>query len=182
MSDIEAAQVRAVKPSKIKTTITNEEVSYDLTFDLLENKITIQVFKIGDLFKRKYSKSLTIEEFYKLNRIFKQYDDLGEIFESIKDREESKDALNISVVDDKLQLVIKFLGQKLNQYKEVAIFLAPEDSKDENVVPRLCDAVIELNNKITNTVTNLDKKIEDLKSEINLLTNILGLQKKNMKN
>ena len=53
MTDREAAQVRNVTSSKLKTTITNDEVSYDLTFDLLENKITIQVFKIGDLFKRK---------------------------------------------------------------------------------------------------------------------------------
>ena len=100
MSDSEAAKLTTATPSKIKTTITNDELSYDLSFDLLENKITIQVFKIGDLFKRKYSKSLTIEEFYKLNRIFKQFDDLGEIFESIKARNESKNSLNVSIEDN----------------------------------------------------------------------------------
>ena len=135
-------------PSEIKITVTEDEISYDLTFNLLENKISIQAIKLGDLFKVKYLKNLTLEEFYALNKMFKQFDDLGEIFESIKSRNEYKDAFNISPVDNNLKLIIKYPSLKENIYNEIPILLIPEEPKSDNIIPKLCDAIVELNNKI----------------------------------
>ena len=183
MQDSEAAKVTTPSPSKIKTTVTTDEISYDLIFNLQQNKIMIEAYKTEDLFKVKYSKSLTIEDFYGLNRMFKQFEDLGEIFQSIRARDESKDdAFNISVEDNKIKLIIKYLTQRKNEYKEVVILLVREDSKTEDIVPKLCDAVEELNNKITalkkelNIATN--NKILELQNELDFVTkNILGLSK-----
>lgn len=165
MIDIGAPLMASAEHCEIKTTISLEGILYDLTFYLLENIISVEVNKAGDLFKTKYLKNLTIEEFYGLDKIFKQFDNLSEVFESIKKISKKKDTFSISVLDDKLQLIIKYPTINENEYKELPILLIQEDSK-ENIVPKLCEIIADLNNKVA-----------DLTKRLNYATNFLVISK-----
>ena len=166
MIDIEPAASASFILWEIKIKIVQGEESYDLTINLHEEKISFQAIKVGDLLQIKYLKNLSLEDFYALDKMFKQFDNLSEIFESLREKSEKKDTFNISVTDDNLKLIVKYPSLNENEHKDVPIILVPEILKDNILVTLL------------NSIGELSNQVKSLKKELNFATNFLNISQK----
>jgi len=156
-----------VKEFNIKS---KENQSYNLKIYQGEKTLIFHIKEIGDIGDTLYKSESTLEEFCKLNRIFRQYISIEELFvlfiQNYKDSE-----INITKKENQIKLAfsIEFMGKK----EEISFILNPQQSKIENVVMNLCDKVKEIDklNEVIEeqkeTIKNLQKENEEFKNKIN---------------
>ena len=163
---------------------------YNIIIYQSEKSIIFIANEINDILKIKHKIELNLEEFHNLNRIFRQYISVEELFtlyfKSIKEHE-----ININKQDKniKLSLLIEFRGQK----EEISFILKPEHIQYEEVIINLYEKIKDLelsfnkekkdkNNKIKELEEKLDKKdiiINNLIERINNLEKNLNKSKEN---
>lgn len=151
-----------------------------------EKEIIFLVKEEEDISDISYTKNSTMEEFYNIDRYFRQFESVEDLFSYVfKGLKESE--LIINRKDDKLSL--DFIFEIRGEKKVFPFILNPEQPKINNVVINLCQKVKEIDElkkeikdlKIINEnykkeieknnqkFENLEKVISDLKNEINIL-------------
>ena len=152
---------------------------YNIKITQSEKYIIFIINEINDILNIKYKKELTLEEFHNINRIFRQYISLEELFnlyfKSLKEEEIIVEKLNKEM---KLSLLIDFRGQK----EEIIFMLKPENI-------HINDVIINLNEKIKDMELSTNKKIKELEEKLNqkdiIINNLIeriDLLEKNLNN
>ena len=117
MEDIpEAITSKEAKILELKETkefkLTYEKDLFQIKTAKIErsNKIMIQATKINELVDRFYSNDFTFEDFTKLDRIFRAYDKLEEIYEIITTFFNEQKAVIKEIKDDYIKIGLKILS------------------------------------------------------------------------
>ncbi len=111
-----------------------------------------------------YTEETDFEEFANLNRFFRQYDSIEELFTDLFQTLEEKEMVICKKANNvKFSILVEARGKK----EEVAFYLKPDKPNTEDITFNLCDKVKELEEKLNEK----DKAIEDLKEEIKDLRN-----------
>lgn len=172
-------------PFKEFNTKSKHSQSFSLKVYQAEKSIIFKIKEIDDIGDTLYKTESSLEIFYSLNRIFRQFlstEELFSLFFKIY-----KDS-NIKVIKKdnqiKLSFIIEFMGKK----DEITFTLNPEQSKIENVVMNLCQKVKELDslNRIIKEQkeanNNLKKKYDNFKKNVDEKINkILNTEMQKMK-
>ena len=147
-----------------------------------ENSIIYHAKQVEDLADTLYKGESSLKELHDLNRIFRQFISLEEVFTLFfQALDESK--IGIKKEDNKVTLafMIEFMGKK----DEVKITLVPEEAKIDAIVMKLCDKVKEVD-KLKSENEILKKKFEDYKNftenKIKNLENLITKLSENVKN
>ena len=108
-----------------------------------EEALTIQAFDKEKIEKNDYIKKFTKEDFCKINKTFKQYDNIAEILELFEYAEKDK---RISIIKEKNIIVIKVkLFSQKKGFDEARIELPQIKLENEDLFIRFFDKVNELN-------------------------------------
>ena len=173
-------------PCKEFTAKNQENQKFSLKIYQGDKLIYFQIKEIGDIGDTLYKTESTLENFHKLNRVFRQFLTIEELF-SYYFQCYKEEEIGVSKKDKKIKLtfIVEFMGKK----NEVCFTLNPEQSKIENVVMNLCDKVKdidvlneiikeqkEINNNLKIEFENFKKNIGDkindvLKNEIQKIKN-----------
>ena len=124
-----------------------------------KNSIIFHARLINDLSETLYTEETDFEEFHNLNRFFKQYSTIDELFTLLFETLEENEIL-MTKIENRIKL--SFMVEARRKTEEVSFFLKPEKPNTDNIALNLCDKVKELERKINEK----DKLIEDLKEEI----------------
>lgn len=144
--------------SEYKLKFNNQEYSSKLT---LSDKITINLEELG-FNSLVYYTYLNLEDFSNLNKIFKQYDTLGECYDClIKFFEKNK--VNIDKDEDDISIILQ-INSLFGETEEVKIPLIRnhlEKSNDKQLYKEI--------NELKNKIISLENETKDLKNIINVL-------------
>ena len=162
---------------------------YNLKIYQTEKNIMYVISVANDILNIKYKSEFNLQEFHNLNRIFRQYISLEELFNLyFKSLKENEIIINKQDKNIKLSLLIEFRGQKeeiifiLNptniQYEQALISLNEKINNIELLFKKEQSEKIELNKKIKTLEDNLDKKDIIIN---NLIERIYNLEKQNEK-
>lgn len=111
-----------------------------------------------------YTEETDFEEFSNLNRFFRQYDSVEELFTDLFQTLEEKEMVICKKANNvKFSILVEARGKQ----EEVAFILKPDKPNTEDITFNLCDKVKELEEKLNEK----EKAIEDLKEEIKDLRN-----------
>ena len=144
---------------------------YNIKIYQSEKSVIFLTNEINDILNIKYKIELNLEEFYNLNRIFRQYISVEELFtlyfKSLKEHEIiiSKQDKNI-----KLSLLIEFGGQK----EEISLTLKPENIQYEEVIIKLYEKIKELELSFDKEKNDYNTKIKDLEEKLDKKNNIIN--------
>ena len=158
---------------------------YNLKIYQTEKSIMYVISVANDILNIKYKSEFNLQEFHNLNRIFRQYISLEELFNLyFKSLKENEIIINKQDKNIKLSLLIEFRGQKeeiifiLNptniQYEQALISLNEKINNIELLFKKEQSEKIELNKKIKTLEDNLDKKDIIIN---NLIERIYNLEK-----
>ena len=158
---------------------------YNLKIYQTEKNIMYVISVANDILNIKYKSEFNLQEFHNLNRIFRQYISLEELFNLyFKSLKENEIIINKQDKNIKLSLLIEFRGQKeeiifiLNptniQYEQALISLNEKINNIELLFKKEQSEKIELNKKIKTLEDNLDKKDIIIN---NLIERIYNLEK-----
>ena len=150
-------------PSK-EYTLKGDKDEFNLKIFQAKNSIIFHARLINDLSEMLYTEETDFEEFHNLNRFFKQYGAIGELFnllfETLEDNE-----IKISKSENIIKLT--FMVEARGKTEEVTFFLKPEKPNTDSIALNLCDKVKELEEQLIEK----DKIIESLREEIKLIKN-----------
>ena len=124
-----------------------------------KNSIIFHARLINDLSETLYTEETDFEEFHNLNRFFKQYSTIDELFTLLFETLEENEII-MKKIENRIKL--SFMVEARGKTEEVSFFLKPEKPNTDNIALNLCDKVKELERKINEK----DKVIENLKEEI----------------
>ena len=153
-------------PSKeyiLKDLIKNE---FNLKIFQAKNSIIFHARLIGDLSETLYTEETDFEEFHNLNRFFKQYSTIEELFTLLFETLEDNEII-ISKPEKRIKLTFNIEAR--GKTEKVSFFLKPEKANTDNIALNLCDKVRELEDQLNEK----DKIINELKEEIEAIKNEL---------
>ena len=169
MEDIpEAITAKEAKILELKETkefkLTYEKDLFRIKTAKIErsNKIMIQATKINELVDRFYSNDFAFEDFTKLDRIFRAYDKLEEIYEIITTFKKKKKAVIKEIKDDYIKIGLKILSIT-GKEKIAEVILYKKEMNQDSIVKKLCDKI----NKLEEENKNLKEENKNIKEEIN---------------
>jgi len=147
----------------------------DFTLKIYQAEKTIIFIssEIEDLSATLYKGELDLDGLYKLNRAFKQFDTIEDVFNDFfKVLDESK--ILIKKEGNTINLII--ICESLGKTSEAKIILIPEQAKIEDIVMKLCEKVKEIDilkkefsdykNYMENKIKEIIKENENLKKNI----------------
>ena len=109
-----------------------------------------------------YKKEVLLEEFYNLNRFFRQYLSLEELFTILFKNLKNKE-IKIYKKDDKIKL--SFIVECRGKEEEIPFILYPEQSTIENIIDNIYEKVKEIENQKESN-NNLLKELKQFKEYI----------------
>ena len=144
--------------------ITNsQQQSFTIKFSLIENKYEILI-TCDSFLALSYKVSLEVNELKKINKFFRQFDTIDEIYEFINGIENLKEKINIQIEDKFLKLNISLpIISKANVNNNIQIILPEMELKEGDLIVKLCEKV---------------NQIDILESKINYLFICLGKSEK----
>ena len=121
-----------------------DNLFYNLQIYQKEKSIIINAKIVDDFIGMIYSKSLTIEELYKLNTFFRQYLSIEELlnlfFKNLKEKE-------ITIIKNFDTIKISFSVLSRNKKEEINLLLNEEKMEMKNIVHKLCEKIKEMERK-----------------------------------
>ena len=153
------------KTKKINTfkIINSQNQSFTIKFSLIGNEYEILVTS-DSVLSLSYKVSLEVKEFQKLNKYFRQFDTIEEIYEFINGLEKLNEKIDIEIEDKFVKLTISFPSiSKANINNNIQIMLPQIEVNEKDLIIKLCEKV---------------NKIDILESKINYLFNCLGKSEK----
>ena len=153
------------------------EQKFKLKISCDEKIMLFEINEENDFQRKEFNLYQSLEELIKIDKFFLQFDNLNEVFNSIKILILNK---NLTIIKEDKLMKIKINNPTLNKEFFINIPLKEKDLKSE--IDSLIPYVISLNDKIN----NLEKTIKEIKvveeknqEEINLIKNEFNLFKKN---
>jgi hypothetical protein len=118
-----------------------DKKSFTIKFYVVDKKLEIFVSNDCSL-SLSYKLSFEIENFYKLNKFFRQFDSVEEIFDFIAGIEKLDENINIITEDKflKLNISLPFIS-KGNAYNNIEIMIPGVEVKDNDLIVKLCEKV-----------------------------------------
>ena len=131
-----------------------------------EKTIMFIINEINDILNIKYKSEFTLQEFYNLNRIFRQYISLEELFNLyFKSLKEDEIIIKKQDKNIKLSLLIEFRGQK----EEIISILKPISIQYEQAIVNLNEKIMNIEllfNKEKNEKNEFNKRIKTLEEKL----------------
>ena len=144
-------------------TVQNKSISYKITnsdrktfniiFSISDNKLEILINEKSGISKS-YKTSLNIKNFQEINKFFRQFDTINEIFEFISNLDKPEE--NIKITNDNKFVNLDISLPSFSKFKEnnIKIKIPQIELKENDLIVKLCEEV---------------KKIDILESKINFL-------------
>ena len=137
--------------------------SFKIQFKLNENKIIISAFDKISVISQIYKLEFSLDDFHKLDKYFKRYDSLTELYEYLSEIEIEKNT-KIELEENFINLTISFpTGSVKKPFKKINFMLPKIEIKESDIILKLCEKV---------------KEIEILKEKINYLYYYLNVDEK----
>ena len=153
-------------PTKDNLSYDIEELnkySFKIQFKINKDKITILALDKISVISPTYKLEFSLEDFYKLDKHFKRYDSLTELYEYLSDIEIEKNT-TIELEQNFIKLIISFpTGTVKNPFKKINFMLPKIEMKESDIILKLCEKVNE---------------IDILKEKINFLYAYLNINEK----
>ena len=155
--------------------LTYDKKSFTIKFSVLLNKLEIFISNDSSL-SLSYKLSLSIDDFYKLNKYFKQFDTVEEIFNFIIGLEKLDQRINIITEDKFVKLIISLPNiSKGILYNNIEIMIPSIEVKESDLIVKLCEkvekiSILEL--KFNYLFTVLNKKELDFDSYLQVRFNL----------
>ena len=163
-------------PSKEYNLKDSKKNEFNLKIFQGKNSIIFHAKLIGDLSEVLYTEETDFEEFHNLNRFFKQYSSIDELFTLLFETLEDNEII-ISKAEKRIKLSI--MVEARGKTEEVSFFLKPEKANTDNITMNLCDKVRELEDQLKEK----EKTIEELKEELEAIkTELKEERRENAKN
>ena len=163
--------MEAPTPTKINSILSYDiqelnKYSFKIQFKINENEIVILAIDKISLISPIYKLEFSLEDFYKLDKHFKRYDSLTELYEYLSDIEIEKNT-TIELEQNFIKLIISFpTGTVKNPFKKINFMLSKIEMKESDFILKLCEKVAE---------------IDILKEKINFLFYYLNINEKDYK-
>ena len=136
---------------------------YNLKIFHDDNFILFVIKDLSDFRAIQFKKKILMEEFYNINRFFRQYLSLEELFNMLfKNLKISE--INIYKKENTIKLT--FIVDCRGKEEEIPFILKPEQSTIENVVENLSEKVKEIENQ-NESNNNILKELKEFKKNIN---------------
>ena len=138
--------------------------SFKIQFKINENKITISALDKLSAISQTYKLEFSLDDFQQLDKYFKQYDSITELYEYLSDMEIEKKSL-IELEENFIKLIISFptASVKKNPVKKINFMLPKIEMKESDIILKLCEKMNE---------------IDTLKEKINFLYYYLNINEK----
>ena len=145
---------------------TQDRKSYTLKFSIKSEKLDIQITNNSSL-ALSYNASFSSEELYKLNRFFRQFDTISEIYDFLINIEKPGENIVLKPEDNFINLKLTLPTVLKNQQKNELTLVLPEVKvKESDLIVKLCHQV---------------EKIDILEKKINYIFYCLGKTEKDFK-
>ena len=132
----------------------NNNIKLNILYN--ENIICFEAIEENDFPKKEYSVIKTLEELLKIDKYFRLFDNLKEVFDSIKIIISNK---NLSVIKEENALKLKIKNPLTNKEFFIKLLLKVKDVKSE--IESIIPYISSLNNKIN----SLENQIKEMKIE-----------------
>ena len=141
----------------------SDKKQYTLKFSVSSNKLEIYLSN-DDSLSLSYMASFQIEDLNKLNKFFRQFDSVEEVFDYLVDLEQIKEKIQIITEDKfiKLKIIIPTPVKAKNNH-EIEMMIPAKEVKDSDLLIKLCQKV---------------QKISILERKINFLFDYIGTSEK----
>ena len=141
----------------------SDKKPYTLKFSVSSNKLEIYLSN-DDSLSLSYMASFQIEDLNKLNKFFRQFDSVEEVFDYLVDLEQIKEKIQIITEDKfiKLKIIIPTPVKTKNNH-EIEMMIPAKEVKDSDLLIKLCQKV---------------QKISILERKINFLFDYIGTSEK----
>lgn len=171
-----APEMSTVGLSSKEFNLKGEKDEFNLKIFEGKNSIIFHGRIKNDLSETLYVEETDFEEFHNLNKFFKQYTSVSELFSLLFQTLEEKEII-ISKSENRIKL--SFMVESRGKKEEVTFFLKPERGNTDNIALNLCDKVKELEDKLIEK----DEIIDNLKEELKQLKNEMAEKRnENLKN
>ena len=122
-----------------------DKKSFTIKLTISLNKLEIFISNDSSL-SLSYKLSFTINDFHKLNKYFKQFDSVEEIFNFIIGIEKLEERINITTEDKFVKLNISLPNiSKGSLYNNIEIMIPSVDVKESDLIIKLCEKVEKIN-------------------------------------
>ena len=140
-----------------------ERKSFTLKFSANSEKLDINITNNCSMFLS-YKLSFKLDDFHKLNKFFRQFDSVGEIYDFIVNLENIEEKINMSTEDKFINLIITIPNlSKLKSKTVIKIVVPGIEVKESDLIIKLCEKV---------------EKIDILEKKINYLFTSIGKTEK----
>ena len=162
-----------------------DKKSFTIKFTIISNKLEIFVSNNNSL-PLSYKLSFEIDNFHKLNKFFKQFDTVEEVFDYIVGLEKLDKNITILTEDKliKLNISLPFIS-KGNAYKTIEIIVPSEEVRESDLIVKLCEKAekitsLELKYNFLMKCLGKDEKDFDLyfEAKFNVLKSIKNIESK----
>ena len=125
--------------------LNTEKKLFKLKLSVISDKLEIYITN-DFLISLSYKLNLQIEDFNKLNKFFRQFDSVEEIFDFIIDIEKLEEKINILIEDKfaKLKIIIPSIS-KTKKINEIEIMIPGIEVKESDLILKLCEKVEKIN-------------------------------------
>ena len=142
---------------------------YNIKIYQAEDSIIFNANLINEIFELLYEREYTLSEFYIINRFFKQYSTIKELYTSFFKNFKEKDIIPFKT-ENKIHLAYKF--ESLKKENEIDFVLVTGKIKIENILFKFSDKINqvirdqkEMNEIILNEIKAFKKKENDVEKE-----------------
>ena len=172
-------ETRESEPKFEKLTEYNllkDKDTYQVQTGKNENQIIIKVSKVNELSDIFYQNIFTLEQFSKLDKSFRVYDEIKELYANLESFFKNGKVIINEIKNDSIALGIKIMSLT-GEEKIVEILLNKKEAGQDSIVKQLCKKVnlLEIENK------NLKEEINIIKNELNVIKNWKNENEENFK-
>ena len=140
-----------------------ERKSFTLKFSVKSEKLDINITNNSSFFLS-YKLSFKVDDFYKLNKFFRQFDSVEEIYDFIVNLENIEEKINMSIEDKFINLIISIPNLSKSKSKiEIKMVVPAIEVKESDLIIKLCEKI---------------EKIDILEKKINYLFTSIGKTEK----
>ena len=147
--------------------IKSDNKTYDLKFAIKSDKLDISISNNSSI-SLSFNAAFTFDELLKLNRYFRQFDTILEIYNFIVDLENIEELIDIKVENKFINLKISIPSVLKNKANNEIIFVLPAvQIKESELIVKLCQEVEKINileKKINYIFLCIGKTEEDFKT------------------
>ena len=130
-----------MKNSNLIEITDSEGKAYTLTFSIKSEKLEISISNNSLIFSS-FKASFTVDELYKLNKFFRQFDSVEEIYDFIINLEKIEEKINFKIEDKFINLKLSIPNVSKTKTKTEINFMIPSvEIKESDLIIKLCEKV-----------------------------------------